>query len=141
MEKQVVNFVKSLQRGIATEDSPEYKVNRGVGIETIGNYRIKVIKYGLKRGYSSIGGAFHGGKGYNLIGGVLLEIYKKGARTPHKTKEWQIVKPKTLKTRKKEGAVLLVRRGGSKIGSYRSVERARTALRKTLNEAIYSLHG
>lgn len=140
LERQVGKFVKSLQRGVKAEVNPEHQINRGVGTETVGNYRIKVIKYGLKRGYPSIGGAFHNGKAYNLIGGVVLEIYKKGARTPHKTKEWQIIKPKTLKARKKEGSSLLVRRGGSRIGSYRSGERARAALRKALNKVIYSLH-
>jgi hypothetical protein len=150
LDRRTLRFVKSLQRGLVAESSPEYKVNRGVGTETIGNKRIRVTKYGLKSGYGRIGEVFYStpsetksgavkygrSRKYNLIGGVVLEVYSKGAKKPSSSKEWQIIRPKGTAAKKREGEALLIRKGGRKIGSYSSVERARTALRKTLNDAV-----
>ena len=132
LDKKAMAWVKMLKRAPMIDERPWMSVSRGEGKERAGIYQVKVIKWGLKTGYPAI----YTTKRYAYLGGVVLEIRKGRSKKVSKELIWDMVRPRTLKAKKKEGAVLLVGKGGTKYGSYVSAHRARNALRKMLNDAI-----
>lgn len=135
LDKKALAWVKMLQRAPMIEEKPWLKVARGEGKERAGHYEVKVIKWGLRKDYPAI----YTDKEYAYLGGVILEVRKPRSKRTLKEWEWNLVRPRTLKTRKQFGAVIVLGKGRTKIGSYSSAHRARNAVRKMLNDKVYSI--
>lgn len=131
LEKKARAWVKMLKRAPSIEERPWLNVARGEGTERTVKHQVRIVKWGFQRAYPAI----HSDNKYRYLGGVILELRRRRGKRTIQDVSFDMVRPRTLKARKREGAVLLLR-NRRKVGSYISAHKARNALRKMVNECV-----
>lgn len=131
LEKKTTSWVNMLKRASSVEERPWLDVARGETRERTVKHEVRIVKWGLRKDYPAI----HSDSKYRYLGGVILELRRKRGRKTIQEVSFDMVRPRTLKARKREGAVLLLK-NRRKVASYASAHKARNALRKMVNEGV-----
>jgi hypothetical protein len=89
IEKDIKRYFAKIETEVgksSTKDPDYFKRGRKEATEYFGNVRVKIVRYGfLKKPVSSQ-------RGLRIIGGLIVEKYKKGKKSPERRWHWQLQK-------------------------------------------------